>query len=73
MPKLKPRITSNCGLSINKIKAIICTVVFTVIHGYQIQGFISCLAAGLVFTLIYDKTGKILEILRDENRVVIEV
>ncbi len=44
----------------SKIGAIlICTVLFAVSHGYQLQGFLSCLGAGLVFVLIYDKTGNV--------------
>lgn len=38
---------------------IICTFIFAISHGYQIQGFISCFVAGLVLALIYDKTGNI--------------
>lgn len=38
---------------------VICALAFAVIHGYQLQGFLSCLVGGLVFTLIYDKTGNI--------------
>lgn len=38
---------------------VICALAFALIHGYQLQGFLSCLVAGLVFTLIYDKTGNI--------------
>ena len=32
---------------------------FALIHGYQLQGFLSCLAAGIVFALIYDKSGNL--------------
>ncbi len=38
---------------------ILCAVIFAVIHGYSIQGFLACLVAGLVFTLIYVRTGNI--------------
>lgn len=36
-----------------------CTLVFAVIHGYSLQGFCMCLAAGLVFLLIYIRSGNI--------------
>lgn len=39
--------------------SIICAFVFAIMHGYQIQGFLSCLVAGFVFTLIYDNTRNI--------------
>lgn len=32
---------------------------FALIHGYQLQGFLSCLSAGIVLGLIYDKTGNL--------------
>ena len=35
---------------------VICAVTFAVIHGYQLQGFLACLVAGLTFTLLFDKT-----------------
>lgn len=42
------------------VSLFICALLFAVIHGYQLQGLISCLIAGLVFTFIYDNTGNIL-------------
>lgn len=38
---------------------VICAVTFAVIHGYQLQGFLACLVAGLTFTLLFDKTRNI--------------
>lgn len=35
------------------VTVIITAVIFALVHGYHIQGFISCLSAGMVFTLIY--------------------
>ncbi len=32
---------------------------FALVHGYQLQGFLSCLAAGIVFALIYNKCGNL--------------
>lgn len=44
----------------SRVSAIgICAFGFAIVHGYQIQGFLSCLAAGFVFTWIYDSTGNI--------------
>lgn len=37
----------------------ICALGFALMHGYQLQGFLSCLIAGYVFTLIYEKTGSL--------------
>ena len=34
-------------------------LIFALIHGYQIQGFFSCLLAGILYSLIYEKTGNI--------------
>ena len=38
---------------------VLCVLIFAVMHGYSVQGFFSCLAAGLVFALIYVHTGNI--------------
>ncbi len=38
---------------------ILCALIFAVMHGYSIQGLFACVAAGLVFTLIYVRTGNI--------------
>ena len=44
----------------SRVSAItICAFGFALMHGYQLQGFLSCLVAGFVFTLIYDKTGNL--------------
>lgn len=34
-------------------------IIFALIHGYQIQGFCSCLLAGVLFSLVYEKTGNV--------------
>ena len=36
-----------------------CTLVFAVIHGYSLQGFCMCIVGGLVFLLIYIRSGNI--------------
>lgn len=38
---------------------VLCALGFAVAHGYQLEGFLSCLVAGLFFTILYDKTGNI--------------
>ncbi len=38
---------------------LVSTFIFAVIHGYQIQGFVSCFAVGVLFTLIYVRTKNI--------------
>lgn len=38
---------------------LLCTITFAVIHGYSIQGFFMCLIGGLLFMLIYVRTGNI--------------
>lgn len=43
----------------SKSSVLVCTLVFAVIHGYSLQGFCMCLAAGLVFLLIYIRSGNI--------------
>lgn len=42
-----------------KVSVLITTLFFTLFHGYQLQGFLSCMVAGLVFLLLYEKTGNI--------------
>lgn len=42
-----------------KFSILICTLVFAALHGYSMQGFCSCLMAGLLFMLIYVSTGNI--------------
>lgn len=43
----------------SKSSVLVCTLVFAVIHGYSLQGFCMCLVAGLVFLLIYIRSGNI--------------
>lgn len=43
----------------NKVAILLCTLIFAAMHGYSIQGFCMCLIAGLVFMLIYIRTGNI--------------
>lgn len=43
----------------NKSPILLCTLVFAVIHGYSLQGFCMCLAAGFVFLLIYIRSVNI--------------
>ncbi len=38
---------------------LLCTVIFALMHGYHLQGFTMCLTGGLVFLLIYIRTGNI--------------
>lgn len=38
---------------------LIVTLVFAAIHGYSIEGFFACLTGGLLFMLIYVRTGNI--------------
>lgn len=42
-----------------KFSAFLCTLLFAAMHGAGIQGFCMCFAAGLVFLLIYTRTGNI--------------
>lgn len=42
-----------------KVSMVVCTILFSVLHLYNIQGFLSCFGAGIVFSLIYIKTGHI--------------
>ena len=42
----------------NRISAlIVCTLIFSTMHLYNLLGFFSCVLAGIVFTVIYEKTG----------------
>lgn len=42
----------------NSVTAIaINAIIFAAVHGYQLQGFLSCLLAGVVFTVLYERTG----------------
>lgn len=43
----------------DNITMIITTVIFTAMHGYGLQGSVSCFAAAVLFTLIYRKTNDI--------------
>ncbi|MBR4084188.1 MAG: CPBP family intramembrane metalloprotease [Lachnospiraceae bacterium] len=43
----------------SKSAIFLCTLVFAVIHGYSLQGFCMCLVGGLVFLLIYIRSGNI--------------
>lgn len=43
----------------NKGAIILCTLIFAVIHGYSLQGFCMCIVGGLVFLLIYIRSGNI--------------
>lgn len=38
----------------------ICSVMFAFLHGYQLQGFLSCLVFALLNTLVYEKTRNII-------------
>ena len=42
----------------SKIASVtICSVIFASVHGYELQGWLSCLLAGFLFNYLYDKTG----------------
>jgi len=48
------------GRRLKKGSAIIlCTLIFALLHGYALQGFCMCLVGGLLFLLIYVRTGNI--------------
>ena len=38
---------------------VLCALIFGVVHGYNALGFVSCCLAGVVFTVIYAKTGNV--------------
>ena len=40
--------------------AIISTLIFALLHGYQLQGFLSCLTFSFCMVFVYEKTGRIL-------------
>lgn len=42
-----------------KSAIVLCALIFGVMHGYNALGVVSCCLAGLVFTLIYERTGNI--------------
>lgn len=37
--------------------AVLTTAAFAALHGYGLQGFLSCMLAGFIFTYLYDRTG----------------
>ncbi|MBD5134373.1 MAG: CPBP family intramembrane metalloprotease [Lachnospiraceae bacterium] len=38
---------------------ILTSILFAVLHGYGVQGFLSCALAGFIFACLYEKTGNI--------------
>ena len=42
-----------------KISMVITTVAFTLVHGFQLQSFIQCLAVGFILVYVFEKTGNI--------------
>jgi membrane protease YdiL (CAAX protease family) len=38
---------------------VLCAGIFAVFHGYNVLGFASCFFAGIIFTLVYEKTGNV--------------
>lgn len=40
-----------------RISVICCTLVFALMHGYDLYGFVSCVLAGLLFSNMYANTG----------------
>ncbi|MCM1370649.1 MAG: CPBP family intramembrane metalloprotease [Clostridium sp.] len=41
------------------VSIIVCSIIFSLFHGYQLQVIIPCFCAGVVFSIIYLKTGNI--------------
>ena len=42
-----------------KISMVITTVAFTLVHGFQLQDFIQCLAVGFILAYVFEITGNI--------------
>ena len=42
-----------------RVALILTSIIFAAIHGYNISGFLEVLAASVVFTLIYERTGNV--------------
>lgn len=42
-----------------KISMVITTVAFALVHGFQLQAFIMCLAVGFILVCVFEKTGNI--------------